>query len=86
MIVTSWRHLPHQTLESKSFLLLSGMPVHNLAAGAVNLGMDSTGISVVRVHTFSHFLAGFEVRHMLGRNLYLGTRFGIAPLSWRFVI
>jgi hypothetical protein len=52
MIVTSWRHLPHQALESKSFLLLFGMLAHNLAAGAVNLGMDSMGISV-RVHTFS---------------------------------
>jgi hypothetical protein len=46
MIVTSWRHLLHQTLESKSFLLLLGTLAHNLAAGDVNFGMDLMGISV----------------------------------------
>src|SRR4030065_2227776 len=47
VIVTSWRHLQHQNTESNSFLLLLGMPAHNLAAGVVNLGMDSMSISVI---------------------------------------
>jgi hypothetical protein len=44
-IVTSWRHLPYHTVESKSFLLLLGMLAHNLAAGAVNVAMDPMGIT-----------------------------------------
>ena len=39
--MTSCWHFPHQTLESNCFLLSSGMVAHSLAAGAVNLGMDS---------------------------------------------
>ena len=85
MIVPSWRYLPHQTLERKSFLLLLRMPVHNLAAETAISGMDSTSISV-RVHSLSHFLAGLEVRHILGRHLHLDTRLGISRLAWRLVI
>lgn len=80
VIVTSWRHLQHQTLDSNSFLLLLGMPAHNLAAGVVNLGMDSMGISF-RGHAFFQFLASLEVRHILGRHLYLTARSGITPLT-----
>jgi len=68
MIVTSWRHLTHQTLESNSLLLLFGTLAHNLAAGAVNFVVDSTGISV-RMHTFSQSFAGLEVRHILRAHL-----------------
>src|ERR1019366_6817808 len=45
LIVTSWRHFPHQTLESNCFFVSLGMVAHNFAAGAVNLGMDSMVIS-----------------------------------------
>ena len=84
-IVTPWRHLPHQTLESNCFLLLLEMLAHILAAGAVNLWVDSMGISV-RVHAFSQFLASLEVRHILARNLNFTARFGVAPFTRLFVI
>jgi len=45
VIVTSWRHSPHHTLESNLLRMSAGMASHSLAAGAVNVGMDSTGIS-----------------------------------------
>src|SRR4030065_1946604 len=45
VIVTSWRHLQHQTLESSSFLLLPGMFAHSLAGGGVTLGVGSLGCS-----------------------------------------
>jgi len=80
VIVTSWRHLQHQTLDSNSFLLLLEMLAHKLAAGAVNFGMDSTGISV-KLHPFSQLLAGFEARHILGRHVYLATGSGVAALT-----
>jgi hypothetical protein len=79
VIVTSWRHLQHQTLDSNSFFPLLGMLAHNLAAWVVNLGMDSMAISV-RVHSFSQFFAGLEARHIFGRNLHLATGSGVAPL------
>ena len=45
VIVTAWPHLPHQTLESNFFRASGGMAAHNLAAGSVNLGMDSVGMT-----------------------------------------
>jgi hypothetical protein len=44
IIVTSWRHFPHQTLESSILRVSAGIATHNLAAGAVNEGMDLMGI------------------------------------------
>jgi len=85
VIVTSWRHFPHQTFDSSNFFVSLGILAHNLAAGAVNLGMDSMGISV-RVHTFSQFLASLEVRHILGWHFYLVTIFWITPQTWWSVI
>ena len=41
VIVTACPHLPHQTLESKTFLTASGTVDHNLAAGPVNCGSGS---------------------------------------------
>lgn len=46
MIVIAWLHFPHQTLESSSFLLSLAMVAHSFAAGAVNLEMESAGISL----------------------------------------
>ena len=42
VIVTSCLHLPHQMLDSSSFLASGGTVAHSLAAGPVNLGVDST--------------------------------------------
>jgi hypothetical protein len=41
VIVTSCPHLLHQTLDSNSFLLSSGMATHNLEAGRVKFGVSS---------------------------------------------
>ena len=41
VIVTSCPHLLHQTLDRSSFLVLSGMAVHNLDAGPVKFGTAS---------------------------------------------
>lgn len=41
VMVTEWRHDPHQTLASSSFFLSAGMAAHSLAAGSVNFGIDS---------------------------------------------
>lgn len=40
-MVTSCLHFQHQTLESSNFLCSVEMFAHSLAAGAVNLGIDS---------------------------------------------
>ena len=41
LIVTSWRHFPHQTFDSNCFLVSAGIAAHSVAAGSVNLGIDS---------------------------------------------
>lgn len=41
VIVTSCPHLPHQTLDSNSFLVSSGMAAHNLEASPVKFGVAS---------------------------------------------
>ena len=40
-MMTLCRHFPHQTFESNCFLASAGMAAHMVAAGPVNLGMDS---------------------------------------------
>ena len=37
-------------------------------------------------YTFPKLLTSFEVRYILGRHMYLVTRFWITPLMWWFVI
>jgi len=66
-------------------MILGSFPLVTMATETAISGMDSTSISV-RVHSLSHFLAGLEVRHILGRHLHLDTRLGISRLAWRLVI
>ena len=51
LMVTSWRHFPHQKLESNCFLATVGMPVHRVATGPVKLGIDSMLMNSVQVHS-----------------------------------
>ena len=60
VIVTSWRHAPHQTLDSSRFLMSAGMAAYSLAAGGVNLGSVSTVMVASRLfdtcqHTRNRF-------------------------------
>ena len=41
VMVTSWRHVPHHTLDSSSFLFSVEIRDHKAIAGFVKLGIDS---------------------------------------------
>lgn len=56
VIVTSWRHAPHQTFDSRSLRVSGGIAFHSLAAGAVKLGKVSTFMSRCRYLDYTNDL------------------------------
>src|SRR3989338_11537362 len=52
VIVTSWRHFPHQTLESSILRVSAGIAAHRLAAGGGYFGVGLMGLRFLRCFFF----------------------------------